>query len=516
MKNRSRTEYTVINTTVGIGGYILNTILGFVCRVVFTQCLSADYLGVNGLFTNILAMLSFAELGVGSAVVFALYKPLAENDEAKVASLVKFYSKAYRLIGGVVAAAGLVMLPFLNLIITEQPNIHENIYVLYLINLFNTASTYFFSYRTSLVIAAQRNYIVSAVNYAVTIVQSGIQIVLLLITRNYIAYLLVQTVGVFINNAIVYVLAGRIFPYIRKKNILPLLKEEKSSIFQNTRDLLIYKISGLLVNNTDNILITFFSGLVSTGIVSNYTMLVTTLGSLMNLLFNGLTASVGNHNALETKQKKYEMFSFLNMMNFWVFGWGALGILYCSSDIVKLFFGNEYVMPMSIPLVMAVNFFSVGMMNAVWTYKHTMGLFHYGRFMQIGTAILNIVFSIVLGNLLGVFGILAATFVARLFTSLWYDPYAVFVHGFEKSPWLYVRKIANYMVILLIAAALCQLAFTVVRGPLIVQVLLKILLCSLVTNVVFALILFRSPEFQKLRDSAQYIFAKLFRRKQKV
>ena len=169
MKNRSRTEYSLLNIFTGVSGYFLNTILGFVCRMVFVQCLSADYLGVNGLFTNILTMLSLAELGVGSAIVFALYKPLAENDEEKIASLMKVYATAYRTIGVLIGVVGLVLMPFIDLIIQEQPNISESIYLLYTLNLFNTASSYFFSYRSSLLIAAQRNYIVSGINYAITI-----------------------------------------------------------------------------------------------------------------------------------------------------------------------------------------------------------------------------------------------------------------------------------------------------------------------------------------------------------
>ena len=183
MKERSRTEYSIINIFVGIGGYIFNTILGFVCRMVFVQCLSADYLGVNGLFTNILAMLSLAELGVGGAIVFALYKPLASNDQEKIASLMKIYAKAYRIIGAVIFVVGLILMPFIDLIIQEQPNISESIYLLYVINLFNTASSYFFSYRSSLLIAAQRNYIVSGVNYAVTILQSILQMIFLLLLK---------------------------------------------------------------------------------------------------------------------------------------------------------------------------------------------------------------------------------------------------------------------------------------------------------------------------------------------
>ena len=185
----TRTEYSIINIIAGVGGYIVNTILGFICRMVFVKCLSADYLGVNGLFTNILSMLSLAELGIGTAITYALYKPLAEHDEKKIASLVKVYGKAYRYIGISVGIIGLCLMPFLNVIITDKPNIAESIYTLYLLNLFNTVITYFFSYRSSLLIAAQQNYIVVGVNYAITISQSIFQMLALVLTHNYMAYL---------------------------------------------------------------------------------------------------------------------------------------------------------------------------------------------------------------------------------------------------------------------------------------------------------------------------------------
>lgn len=511
MQNRSRTEYSILNILTGVGGYLMNTVLGFICRMVFVKSLSADYLGVNGLFTNILTMLSLAELGVGSAIVYALYKPLAENDEEKIASLMQLYSKAYQMIGTLIAIAGLALMPFIDLIIQEQPNISESIYLLYIINLFNTASSYFFSYRSSLLIAAQRNYIVGGISYAITILQSILQMFFLLKFRNYLGYLLIQTAGTFVYNILVSYIAGRQFPFIRKKNAKPLPKNEKKDLYSNIRDLMIYKVSSLLVNSTDNILITFFNGLTTTGIASNYTLLVNTLNSLLSQVFNGLTASIGNHNASESGEKRYQMFSFLNMMNFWIFGWAALGIFFCSSDLVQFCFGEEYVLSVEIPFVMALNFFAVGMMNAVWTYKHTLGLFHYGRFIQFFTGILNIFFSVLLGTYWGLFGILLATFVARAFTSLWYDPYAVFKYGFKKSPTVYVKRIGKYIVILLLAALLCRLSFYVIGGSLLTRTLLKILLCSVVTNLVFLIAFCRMPEFGMLKRFIEQIWLKLFR-----
>lgn len=513
MKKRTRTEYSILNIATGIGGYILNTILGFACRMVFVRCLSADYLGVNGLFTNILTMLSLTELGIGSAIGYALYKPLAENDEEKIASLVKFYQRAYHIIGIVVACVGLALMPFLNIIIQEKPAISESIYLLYLINLFNTASTYFFSYRSSLLVVAQQNYIVSGLNYIITILQSILQSLFLIITHNYLGYLMIQTAGTFIYNVTISTIAGKRFPFIKAKNIRPLPREERQSLFNNIRDLTIYKISGLLVNSTDNILITFFKGLATTGVASNYTLLVNTLNSLLNQVFNGLTASVGNHNATESDEKKFEMFSFLNLMNFWIFGWAALGIVFCSTDLVRLCFGNEYVLSISIPLVMALNFYTVGLQNAVWTYKQTMGLFHYGRFLQIITAILNIVFSVILGYKCGVFGILFATFLARLFTNLWYDPYAVFVYGFGKSPMLYLVKYIQYLVVLGIAAGVCYIVLTPIHMPIFAQIILKILLCSIICNMIFYIIFRKTQEFQKVKEIAKNVFSILLWRR---
>ena len=161
MAAKSRTHNSILNIVTGLGGYVINTVLGFLCRIVFIRCLSAEYLGISGLFANILTMLSLAELGIGSAIVFALYKPLAENDESKIASLMRYYAKAYRIIGIVVAIFGLCMIPFLGFVIKNPPHIKENLYAIYLLYLFNTSSSYFFSYKSSLIMADQQNYIVT-------------------------------------------------------------------------------------------------------------------------------------------------------------------------------------------------------------------------------------------------------------------------------------------------------------------------------------------------------------------
>lgn len=512
MSKKSRTQYSILNITTGLGGYAVNTILGLVCRMVFTRTLARDYLGVSGLFTNILSMLSLAELGIGSAIVYALYKPLATDDKDKIASLVRFYGQCYKVIGVIVGLVGFALMPFLNVLIREQPAIKESLYLIYGIYIFNTASTYFFSYRSALLGAAQQNYLVTGVNYLVTITQSILQMIWLWATHAYIGYLIIQSVGTLAYNVIISYIAKRKYPCIAEKNIKPLEKDEKHSLIRNVRALVIWKLCGLLVNSTDNIIITFFDGLAAVGLSSNYTLLSGTLRSLINTIFEGISASVGNLNAIESKEKKLSMFYSINFANFWMFGWAAIGIAIVSSDIVKLMFGSDYVLPMNIPLVIALNFYMVGMQNAVWTYKNTMGLFRQGRYLLIVTAAINLVCSIWLGKLWGLFGILFATAISRAFTNTWYDPYAVFKYGLKQSVIPYFLRYLLYAGIEVFTGALCFLVCSRLHFGLLTNVLLKFSLCCIIPNAVFFCCFFKTDEFRYFSNLLSRLVGRLLRK----
>ena len=496
MAAKSRTHNSILNIVTGLGGYVINTVLGFLCRIVFIRCLSAEYLGISGLFANILTMLSLAELGIGSAIVFALYKPLAENDESKIASLMRYYAKAYRIIGIVVAIFGLCMIPFLGFVIKNPPHIKENLYAIYLLYLFNTSSSYFFSYKSSLIMADQQNYIVTGLNYIVTILQSIIQMGYLLLTKEYMGYLIIQTIGVFTYNLIISHIANKKYPYIKNKNILPLDKNEQKSLTSNIKALTIWKLSSLLVNNTDNIIITYFSGLATVGISSNYTLLSNTLNSLLNQIFNGISASVGNYNAIESNEKKIKLFNNINLLNFWLFGWATVGIIVLSGDIVKLCFGENYVLPFNIPCIIGINFYMVGMQNAVWTYKNTIGLFRQGRYLLIVTAILNLVFSILLGSEWGLFGILLATSISRLLTNTWYDPYVVFKYGLNTSPKIYLKKYIYFLILLIITIIVSLYLCSFIEFNTILDIINKFIICIIRPNLIFLLAFYKKDEFK--------------------
>ena len=253
----------------------------------------------------------------------------------------------------------------------------------------------------------------------------------------------------------------------------------------NIKALTINKIAAMLVNNTDNIVITYFNGLISTGVISNYTLLTGTLGSITSQLFNGITASVGNLNAVENNKKKYNFFRILNLANFWIYGWCCIGIFLVSGEIVKICFGQKFVLDMQIPLVLAINFYLVGMNNAVLIYKNAMGLFKYGQYLLILTAMINLVLDVILGKMWGMFGIFLATIIARVLTNTWYEPYAVFKYGLEKNFKEYIKIFLEYVVVLIFTGAVCYVLCGFCKYNNIINLILKVIICSIIPNIVF-------------------------------
>lgn len=511
MKERSRTEYSLINMLTGMAGDVINTVVGFACRVVFVRMLGSEYLGVRGLFTNILSVLSLAELGIGSAIIYALYKPLAEKDQDKIAAIMQYYRKAYAAIGTAVAVLGLSVMPFLNQIIRTQPNIKESIYLIYLLYLFNSVASYFFSYRAALLTASQRQYIVHGYNYVITILQSIAQILFLVLTHEYLIYLIIQIIGSLSYNIWISHKAAKDYPYIKNKNIAPLSSDERRSLFVNIRALAINKLSGVLVNSTDNIAITYFTGLSSVGIASNYTVLSGMVGRVIGLVFNALPGSVGNLNATASEEERYRFFNVLNLTNFWLFGWGAIGIALVSTDLVKVLYGPAYELPFKIPFIIAVNSFSIGMLQAVYTYKSTLGLFRYGQFILFFTGFINLTLDVILGRCLGVFGIFLATFIARLSTNLWYEPYAVYRYGLKKSPWIYWKRYAYFIMVLVVAGGLSYLLCRLCDFSAILNALLKFIICCFIPNAVFLFFFRKTPELAYLKRKAGTIKNRLTR-----
>lgn len=499
MNTDSRTVNSIRNIGSGFIGQLIQTAAGFANRTIFVYYLSVEYLGLNGLFASILSMLALAELGLGSAFTYSLYKPLAEGEKQTIAGILGLYRKAYHTIGITIFIIGLALMPFLNAIIGPKPEaITENIYILYLFFLFNTAATYFFSYKIALLNADQRNYI-STFNYSVFFVlQNVVQIIVLIWTRNFLYYLCAQAVFQLASNFSISIITDKYYPFLktfRKEKIDPFIRK---GIIKNAKATFLIKIGGVLVNNTDNLIINYFSGLVLVGLASNYNLLIGIATAMIVQIFNNVSSSIAQVNVRETKAKQYEVFSLINFANFWIYGWGAIAISLLMGDFIQLWIGEKFVLPFSIAVMLAVNFFMVGMQSAVWTFKSTYGFFNEGKYLVILTAILNLLFSFVLGSVYGLFGILLATALARVSTNFWYDPFVVFKKGLQKPPSTYALKLAMYVVVLLITFVTTYFALQWNMTLTWWVFIAKAFLCLLIPNLIFVVFFFKREEFKIL------------------
>ena len=302
MKQKSRTEYSVMNTTVAFIAQVTAILMGFFTRVVFTRTLSEGYVGINGLFTDILNILSLSELGVGTAITYALYGPIARNDIKKQQLLMRMFRTFYRMTAGFVLVAGLCLIPFLDILMKDRPDV-DHLIVIYILYLTNSVVSYLLIYKKTLVDAHQMNYITVMYHNGFLVLQDICQIVVLLLTGNFILFLIVAVVCTISGNICMSRKADRLFPYLKEpcKDKLP--QNERRDIFQNVKAMLMHKIGNVVVNNTDNLLISSFVGVVTAGIYSNYFLIIGSVRQVLDQAMLGVTASVGNLGVTEDKEK---------------------------------------------------------------------------------------------------------------------------------------------------------------------------------------------------------------------
>ncbi|WP_147405089.1 lipopolysaccharide biosynthesis protein [Aquimarina sp. AD10] len=502
MNTDSRTMNSIRNIGAGFVGQLLQAVVGFVSRTVFINYLAVEYLGINGLFSSILSILSLTELGIGTAFVYSLYKPLAEKNKQAIATIMRLYKKVYVSIGLAVFIIGLCVIPFLNQIVEEKPvTVVEDLSLLYLFFLFNTASTYFFSYKTALLNADQRNYVV-AVNYAAFyIVQNIIQIIVLVVSQNFIYYLVIQLILQFLGNVTISFIVDKMYPFLKEFKKEKIDKVIKSQIISNAKATFLIRVGGVMVNNTDNIIINYFSGLVLLGYMSNYTMLIGLLSTFISQVFTNISASIAQVNAIESQEKQYEIFNMVNLANFWIYGFCSICIIILMNDFITLWVGEDFTLPLSIAVMLAINFFMVGMQNAIWTFKTTYGYFNEGKYLVILTAILNLAFSFTLGHWYGLLGILLATALSRLVTNFWYDPYIVFKLGLKIPPIVYLKKFLIYIGVISFAGALTYYLALFCDFSILINLIVKAILCLLIPNLIIILFYKKTPEFAKVTQT---------------
>lgn len=498
MENNTRTMNSVRNIFFGVCGQVLNTILSFINRTVFINTLGVTYLGINGLFTNILTILSLAELGVSNAIIYSMYKPLAEKDDDKVKALMQLYRYIYRLIGCIVGIIGILIIPFLGNITKNTTDI-SNINIIYILFLANSVSTYFLAYKKSIIIADQKSYIDVLYRNIFNLLQVISQIVFIKITKSFIIYLIIQIICNVLNNIFISFKVNSIYPFLQNNKIAILDLDSKKQIISNIKSLITYKIGGVVLNGTDNIIISSLIGVSYVGLISNYNLIISSVNMLISQVFHSIVASVGNLNTENDIKKMEFIYNTINFTSFWLFGICSICLWILCDGFISIWIGNEYIMSNSIVLILVLNFYLVGMQNASWIYREALGLFKQTKYLPIISSIINIIISIILGKHIGIQGVFLATSISLLLTNIWYDPYILHKHIFKKSVIQYYYQYIKYIAIVGLTGIITNVVKNIIfPNNNILTLLGSTIICMVIPNIIFYILFKNKIEFKYL------------------
>lgn len=426
-------------------------IMNMIVRVIFVRVLSKDYVGIGGLFSNVITMLSLAELGIGSAIIYGLYEPLAKNNQRSIRALMQFYQKVYVMVGVLIGVVGIALTPYIGWFIKDIPDI-PLIEVIYILFVLNAALSYFFSYRASLITADQKDYILKRIRMKVLVAMYFAQMIVLIVWRNYIGYLCIQIIFTISMNVGFSVAAEKLYPFLKNKERLPLETKQFREIVKNTKALLCHKVGEIAVFSTDNLIISKYSGLSSVADYSNYILIQETLNGILVQVFNAMAASIGNLVAIEKREKNIQVFDKVMFLNACLYSFCSICFLCLAQDFVRLCFGENYVVSSYVLLLIVINFYLSGMRKCTATFKAAYGLFWQNWFVPLLEAVVNLVTSLILVQYFGVAGVLLGTMISSVLAPVWVEPFVLYHYGFQENVFKYWKEYIKYMVLLIITS----------------------------------------------------------------
>lgn len=481
-------KYTVINT-------IIVNISKFLLRMAFIHNLSIEYLGINGVLSNMIALLSITEMGIGTAIVYSLYKPLAINDIVTVKTLMYFFKKVYRYIGIGIFIIGISLIPFFDFFIKDN---NVNFEVFYLIFLIDDVIGYFYSYKPSLLNADQRQYIVTNYHSIFQCLLIFGQIIVLFFTKSYLYFLIIMLLIKFLEYWWLSKKTEEIYPFLKENVHCCIDKDVKKEIINNTKALVLNKVANIVNTSTFNLLISKFIGLKAVGLYSNYYMIINAINIFASQLFNSIAPSVGNLIAIDTKDNKIKVFKVILFCT----AIQASVLFVCLFNnidfFIKLWLGEEFVLNYDIVLISLFLFYITYIQNAVRVFKESAGLYWQERYRPLLEIIINIILSIILIKQYDIIGILFANIISKIFTSFWIEPYILFKNELDIKMFEYMRKILEFSLVTMIVTLLTKIICSLINGTTIVKFLLSILLCLVTTIIVWSLIYKNSIEFKYL------------------
>lgn len=508
-KKQGRIEKSMLNVLTGTLGQVISFALSFAIRTAFIQTLGTIYLGLNGLYTNILSVLNLTELGLGTAIVIELYRTIATNDEEKSKQYLQLYRKAYYFIGMCILIIGLALTPFLQHFIKDSDVLGLiNYRLVFLLYLFNTVFSYFFyAYRDAILCANQQEYKARIITYIFKFIEMVLQIITLIIFKNIYIYLIIPIVLDCLATIVKGILIGKWFPFILEKPEGKLSKEELKTTGKNIFSVALYKVSGTVINSTDNVILSSYISIILTGVYSNYLTLTAAVNTILSKFFSAFTASLGNLNvdAGDDIEKKYFIFKSLSFMNFWTYGFCAVCFLVLLDPFISVWIGNKFIMNFPTECAIVCNFLITGLQETVGTHRAAYGLFYKGRYRPIFSVILNIFFSILFVKILpetyGVVAVLLGTIISNIAVSWWFDAYLVYKYAFQKKPWIFYREFWLRFIFNMIIGIILRIFSEKLPVDGWMLVIIDGVVVALIYNIVFVSLFHKREEYIYLKNS---------------
>lgn len=513
-----RVRNSVINSITAIISNLLIMVAGFVAQTIFIKVLGAEYLGINGLFTNIVSMLAIVELGIGPAIIYSLYKPLVEDDRSKIKALLKFYKKAYTIIAIVIFVIGICVMPFLKFFVeTDVVTERFGIYGIFFLFILDVVFSYVCAYKRSIIQADQKSHYINIIHSISYLIMTTLQITFLLVTKKYVLYLLVKITFRLLENIVITIVANKKYSYVKEKDIEELSKEDKDSIFKKVKGMIFHKVGGYIVLGTDNLLISKLVGIVQVGLYSNYYMIINAVSTLISQIFASITASVGNLLVKESEEKSYDIFKKIMFFDFWIYGFASSAMYVIMKPFITLWLGADYLLPVSVLVILVINFYMTGMRSSLGIYKEAAGIYYEDRFVPLIESLINIVASIILGKLYGLTGIFIGTMLSSCVVVFFSLPYFVYTKVFKKKITGYYKLYFKYALVTLISVVLTQCAFGYLVNILqiksnILAVLLSAGMSIIVPNLMYVILFAKTDEFKYFVELIKKFIAKIMKR----
>lgn len=498
MNTQSREVNSIRNIIVGIINQVSILFLNLVATTLFIKKLGTEYLGINGLFSNIFVLMSFAEFGIGTVMVYSLYEPLSKKDTQKITDIYKFFRKIYIIMSLASALIGVLLIPMLKYIVNTELPI-KGVVVYYLLFLISMIISNMIAYKTNLIIADQKTYIVGLYRFFFNTGAVLLQIIFLIITMNFTHYLLI-TFG----KNIVYSLSvsrkvNMLYPFTKDLNSTNNISlKEKKDILKKIEEVFGYNFAQSLLNGTDNIIISMLVGTVWVGYYSNYNAIIAGVTSLVDTVYTSISASIGNLIVEQKLENQYRLFKITEIINFWIAGFTTTCLYILLQDFIILWIGKKYLFDFKILLVLLVNYYIVCTMNSIRVFRAASGMFEKVKHVMILAAGMNILLSILMGKIFGVFGILFATSITALSTYYWYEPKILIESKFGCSVKLYFKSQIKGFCLTIISIVATSLCVSMIKEVTIITFIMKLGICLVVPNIFYLIVLNREEEFQEV------------------